>query len=206
MPHMTTSTLQAILSAERADALASTSQSALTDDRSRAMDYYLNNMDNDMPALAGRSKAVSSDVADTIHGLMPSLMEIFFGSDDVVEFVPVGPEDEEAAEQETDYVNHVFTQKNEGFKILYSFIFDALLQKVGVVKVWWEEKEEEERETYYDLDDDAFMMLVSDPAVEVIEHTMRGPDGEVISESDVAAPADDEIDPLEVDALEAEYA
>jgi hypothetical protein len=38
---------------------------------------------------------------------MPNLMDIFAGSDEVVRFEPVGPEDEEAAQQETDYVNHV---------------------------------------------------------------------------------------------------
>jgi hypothetical protein len=58
---------------------------------------------------------------------MPSLMDIFAGSDEVVRFEPVGPEDEAAAQQETDYVNHVFMQQNPGFMILYSFIKDALL-------------------------------------------------------------------------------
>jgi hypothetical protein len=31
----------------------------------------------DLPAQDGRSSAVSSDVADTIEGLMPNLMDIF---------------------------------------------------------------------------------------------------------------------------------
>ena len=62
-------------------------------------------------------------------------------------------------QQETDYVNHVFMQQNPGFMILYSFIKDALLSKVGIVKMWWEEREEEERETYYDLTDDQFALL-----------------------------------------------
>ena len=57
---------------------------------------------------------------------MPNLMDIFAGSDEVVRFEPVGPEDEAAAQQETDYVNHVFMQQNPGFMILYSFIKDAL--------------------------------------------------------------------------------
>jgi hypothetical protein len=83
------------------------------------MDYYLGDMRKDMPA--------STDVADTVEGLMPSLMDIFAGSDEVVRFEPVGPEDETAAQQETDYVNHVFMQQNPGFMILYSFIKDALL-------------------------------------------------------------------------------
>jgi hypothetical protein len=76
---------------------------------------------------------------------MPSLMDIFAGSDEVVRFEPVGLEDEAAAQQETDYVNHVFMQQNPGFMILYSFIKDALLSKTGIVKVWWEEREEELR-------------------------------------------------------------
>jgi len=142
------------------------------------MDYYLGNMAKDMPAAEGRSKAVSSDVADTIEGLMPSLMDIFAGSDEVVRFEPVGPEDEDAAQQETDYVNHVFMQNNPGFMVLYSFIKDALLSKTGIVKVWWEEREEEQRETYYDLTEEQFAMVAqavmeSDGAMKIVEHTIN---------------------------------
>src|SRR6516164_6925757 len=117
--------------------------------------------------------AASSDVADTIEGLMPPLMEIFAAGEEVVQFAPVGPEDVAAAEQETDYVNHVFMQQNPGFLVLYSFIKDALLSKVGVVKVWWECRQEVERETYLDQPDDAFALIVSQPGVEVVEHTER---------------------------------
>ena len=141
------------------------------------MDYYLGDMAKDMPAQDGRSRAVSTDVADTIEGLMPNLMDIFAGSDEVVRFEPVGPEDEAAAQQETDYVNHVFMQQNPGFMILYSFIKDALLSKVGIVKVWWEEREEESRETYYDLTDDQFALLAqavaeSGGAMQIVAHTV----------------------------------
>jgi hypothetical protein len=78
-----------------------------------------------------------------------------------------------AAEQETDYVNHVFMQQNPGFLILYSFIKDALLSKVGIVKVWWEEREEEERETYLDQSEDAFALLVADPEIEIVAHSQH---------------------------------
>jgi hypothetical protein len=135
-------------------------------------------MSQDMPAQEGRSKAVSTDVQDTIEGLMPHLMDIFAGSDEVVRFEPVGPEDEEAAQQETDYVNHVFMQQNPGFMVLYGFVKDALLSKVGIVKIWWEEREQEERETYYDLTEEQFMMLSqavlqSDGAMKIVEHTVN---------------------------------
>lgn len=173
MPRMRNDTLKAILAAEKKDALSSQLSSRLSQEREDAMRYYLGDVSKDLPAADGRSRAVSMDVLDTVEGLMPSLMEIFSSSDKVVRFEPVAEGDEDAAEQETDYVNHVFMQKNLGFLVLYSFIKDALLSKVGVVKVLWDSHETEEHETYYDQPDDAFMMLVSDPSVDVIEHSMR---------------------------------
>jgi hypothetical protein len=170
---MPLSELKALLDSERNDALAATRASKLSVERSDAMDYYLGDMAKDMPAPDGRSRAVSTDVADTIEGLMPSLMEIFCGGDEVVRFEPVGPNDTAAAEQETDYVNHVFMQINPGFLILYTFIKDALLSKTGVVKVWWEDRTIEERETYYDLTDDAFALLSADPDIEITAHSAR---------------------------------
>jgi hypothetical protein len=178
MPKMSISELKSMLAAERADALAAISAARLAEERTDAMDYYLGHMRKDMPAQDGRSRAVSTDVSDTIEGLMPQLMDIFAGSDEVVRFEPVGPEDEAAAAQETDYVNHVFMQQNPGFMTLYSFIKDALLSKVGIVKIWWEEREEESRETYCDLTEDQFALLAqavleSDGAMKVVAHTAR---------------------------------
>jgi len=171
MAKMSTKELKSLLAAEKADALASMASSKLSADRTDAMDYYMGDMSLDMPAQDGRSASVSTDVMDTIEGLMPSLMEIFAGSDEVMKFEPVGPEDVAAAEQETDYVNHVFMQKNPGFLVLYSFIKDALLSKNGFVKVWWDEHEEEQRETYLDQLPDVYDLLAGDPEVEVVEHT-----------------------------------
>jgi hypothetical protein len=168
--------LKTMVASEKAAALAAMSAAKLSEERADAMDYYLGHMEKDMPAQDGRSRAVSTDVSDTIEGLLPWLMDIFAGSDEVVRFDPVGPDDEDAAQQETDYVNHVFMQQNPGFMILYSFIKDALLSKIGIVKVWWEESEQEERETYYDLTDDQYALVLqaveaSEGTMEIAEHT-----------------------------------
>lgn len=178
MPKKALSDLKSMLQAEKLDALAAMRSSKLSAERVSAMDYYNGDMTRDMPAQDGRSKAVSTDVADTIDGLMPSLMEIFAGSDDVVKFNPVGPHDVKAAEQETDYVNHVFMQQNPGFLVLYGFIKDALLSKVGIVKVYWDEHEEQEEETYLDLSDDEFALLAADPDIEITAHTVKDHPGE----------------------------
>ena len=178
MTKMSMMDLKSMLADEKASALAALFAARLSEERADAMDYYLGDMSKDMPAQDGRSRAVSTDVSDTIEGLLPNLMDIFAGSDEVVRFEPVGPEDEEAAQQETDYVNHVFMQQNNGFMVLYSFVKDALLSKVGIVKVWWEEREEEERETYYDLTEDQFAMLaqavdMSGGAMKIVEHSVN---------------------------------
>ncbi len=193
-------TLKATVAAERQNALAGMTAAQLMDERAKAMDYYLGHMEEDMPVPVGRSKAVSTDVADTIEGLMPNLMDIFTGSDEVVRFDPDGPDDEEAAQQETDYVNHVFMQQNPGFMTLYSFIKDSLLSKTGIVKVWWEEREQEERETYYDLTDDQFMILMhevqqSDGELRIVEHTIHEGTAESDADdtlTDMPQPGDDD--------------
>lgn len=168
--------LEGILASEKASAQAAFNDATLSQERSDANDYYYGRMDKDMPAPVGRSKAVSTDVADTVEGLMPALMDIIFGGDEVMRFEPVGPEDEEAAQQETDTVNHVFMQQNPGFMIGYSFIKDALLQKNGIVKVGWESTTDEGRETYLDQTEESFAMVVQqamDPksGIEIVEHT-----------------------------------
>jgi hypothetical protein len=170
--------VRALVAAEHADALAGLAASTLNEERSRALDYYQGDMARDMPTTEGRSAAISSDVADTIEGLMPSLMEIFAGGDEVIRFEPAHPNDVQAAEQETDYINYVFMQQNPGFMVLYSFVKDALLSKNGFVKVWYEKTEREEEETYLDLDDQAFMMIVADPDIEIVEHTIKDRPGE----------------------------
>jgi hypothetical protein len=158
MPAMSTQALKALLQAEKADSLGTDTASQLVKERTQAMEYYLGQMD-DLQAPSDRSQAVSSDVADTVEGLMPSLMEIFASGDDVMSFEPVGPEDEDAADQETAYVNHVFWNKNPGFSVLYTFIKDALLQKNGIVKVAWEEGETDEEETYSNVEPQVYAVM-----------------------------------------------
>ena len=80
MPKMPLSELKAMLVAEKADALAAVSASKLSHERTDSMDYYLGDMARDMPAPEGRSYAVSTDVADTIEGLMPSITIFCAGS------------------------------------------------------------------------------------------------------------------------------
>jgi len=143
--------------------------SQLSFERSEAINFYLG-----LPfgnEVEGRSQVVSYDVQDTIESALPQLLKVFVAGDKVVQFDPKGPEDQEAAEQETDYINHVVMEQNEGFKIFYVWFKDALLSKNGYVKVYAEEEEEEEEYEYKGLTDAQLQMLASDEGTEVLEHT-----------------------------------
>lgn len=142
--------------------------SALSNDRAEAIDYYLGQPFGNEEE--GRSQVVSYDVQDTIEAALPQLLKVFVAGDQVVRFEPKGPEDQEAADQETDYVNHVVMEKNEGFKIFYVWFKDALLSKNGYVKVYAEDEEEEEEYKYEGLTDAQLQMLASDEKTEVLEH------------------------------------
>jgi hypothetical protein len=115
----------------------------------------------------GRSQVVSMDVRDTVQAIMPSLMRIFHGSDQTVEYVPQGPEDVAAAKQATDYANYIINRDNNGFLEMHSAFMDSLVRKVGILKVYWDDQTKYETISYSGLTDDALAALMSDPKVEV---------------------------------------
>lgn len=170
MPKMSDSTLKAVCSAEIRRSIGYMG-GTIAFERQKSLDYYLGRPFGN--EIEGQSSVVSTDVADVIESILPSLLKIFTSGDSVVKFEPQGPEDEKVAQQATDYCNWIFNRDNDGFTILYDWMKDALLQKLGVVKIWWDEREEETEEEYENLTDDEFAQLLSDEEVEPIEHTER---------------------------------
>ena len=142
--------------------------SEISSQQAKAMEYFYGEPFGNEED--GRSQVVVTDVQDTLMWMMPSLMRIFTGGDNVVRFVPETPEDEEVAEQATKYINHVFYKQNNGFMVLYNMFLDALMQKVGVVKHYWEEVEKTTSESYQNLTEQEFSVLSQDEDLEVIEH------------------------------------
>lgn len=131
----------------------------------------------------GRSKIVMTEVRDTVQAMVPSLLRIFTSSDQVVEFAPNTADKTDMAEQQTDYINHVFYSDNPGFSILHQTFKDALVRKTGIIKWRWSEDTEISEAEFEDLDEGQLMVLQQDPSVEVveieeeIEQEAAGPDG-----------------------------
>lgn len=116
----------------------------------------------------GRSAVVDTGFRDTIETAIPQILRVFLAGDEVVQFNPRGPEDEQAAKQETEYVNHIILEKNDAFNVFSTWFRDALMSKVGYVKARWETKSDVLQEAYANLTDDALSVLTADPMVQVI--------------------------------------
>lgn len=117
----------------------------------------------------GRSQVVSMDVRDTVQAILPSIMRVFFGSSRVVEYAPNRAEDIQIADQATDYVNYCLTRDNNLFIHAYAMFKDALIRKNGFGKIWWDETEKVETYEIEGIDENGYLVLMSDPDVELQE-------------------------------------
>lgn len=161
--------LNAIDAAE-AQAYGSEMESELSSARASAIDMYLGK--NTDPAPDGRSQVISRDVYDTIEIIKPSLLRIFAGGDEVVQFEPIGPDDEAQADQEAAYLNYQVTQRNPWFQVCNDWFTDALLTKNAYCLASWDKRIEVETETYEGQSDDQMALLMQD-GVQVVAHDAR---------------------------------
>jgi len=138
-------------------------------DRAESTEYYLGNEPEGTSSL--QSEFISTDVRESILFMLPSIMRTFFGTKKVVEFVPKGPEDIQLAEQQTDYINYIIQQKNNGFQVLYDAFKDALVRKTGFVKVFWDDTVVATTHEYTGLDPQSYQALIIDKDVEIVEES-----------------------------------
>ena len=162
---MDTGRLKGILESE-IDSSIGFIESETTDERKKSLEYYQrHDYGNEVE---GRSQIVTSEVAEAVDGALPQIMRIFTQTKNFVDYVPRTQEDEEGAQQATDYANWVLEQNN-GVILFHNWFKDALLQKVGVVKAFWDTQEEVTEEEYNNLTDDELAMIMRDDTREIVE-------------------------------------
>lgn len=140
--------------------------------RQKALWYYEGLAKGDLspPEIEGRSSVVATEVRNVILSVIPTLMEKFASGDNVVECSARKEANDGMSQDATDYLNWVFYEKNNGYRILETAFFDALISKAGIVKVWWDTRTEETREEYKGLSDVELSDILDDEEVEAIEH------------------------------------
>jgi hypothetical protein len=167
--------LESIIGQDLTDAV-SYIDSDLSPTRAKGTEYYRGDLFGN--EVEGNSKVVAMEVRDTVSAMLPSLMRVFFNSENVVEFTPRGPEDVKSAQQATDYANYVFQNDNAGFLTTYAIFKDALVRKCGIAKFWWEDEERVRIEEYTGLDEQTLQVLMQEPDAEV-QIVMSYPDPNV---------------------------
>jgi len=147
----------------------------LSRQREKAMEYYYGeaygNESDD------KSQVVTREVMNTIEWIKPELIKIFASGSETVRFEPQTVADVPEAQQATDYINYLFHRKNNGFKIIYQWLTDGLLQKNGVVKIWYDTDRSKSREEYLGLSEQQMQMLLVDEDVEVVESEVTSAQG-----------------------------
>lgn len=158
--------LNSAIDAAEQTALGSDQSGELSNERALAIDAYGGrNID---PAPSGRSQVVDWSVFETIQWIIPSLTRIFAGGDNIIEFTPEGPEDEEVAKQESEVLNHKIISKNNWFLTCVTWFQDALLTKNAYCMAFMDESEIVEKEEYKDQTEQGLALLLQD-GVEVVE-------------------------------------
>ena len=99
-------------------------------------------------------------------------MRVFLNTDKPVEYVPRGTEDVAMAEQATKYMHYQFNELN-GYRVLNDVLHDALVKKVGVVKVYWDTYQEQETFDFQDLNDMEFSFWSTRTTLRFSKHTTK---------------------------------
>jgi hypothetical protein len=146
--------------------------SELSDKRARALEYYQGEM-RDVPPLANRSQVVSRTVSDAIDRMLPGILKIFTGGDRWVEYEPQTQQDEEVADQASDYVTYLFRRKNDGYRIFHDSVFDTLTQSYAIIKHWWDDYEDYKEEKYHGLSEQEVSLLLQEGDIEILGQEVR---------------------------------
>jgi hypothetical protein len=116
----------------------------------------------------GQSKVLTREVMETVEWALPAVIRVFTSSSRFVEFQPEGPEDELAAEQETDACNYIYNKDNNGFTTTYIIAKAALMFPNSYVKTYRDEIKEVETENYSNVSDQELVQLTNDSEMEII--------------------------------------
>lgn len=168
MAGMTDEELLSLLKTEEANA-SSFYNSELADDQAKALDHYHAKPYGD--EVKGRSSVVSHDVEDAINWIMPDLMRVFMGADQILSLDGATEEDEQLGrtQQAADYMEHIFRRDNDGETVLHDFAFDGLLQRIGFMSIAWEDPKPKAPKLLEGVSPENLVKYTTDAEYEILE-------------------------------------
>ena len=127
----------------------------------------------------GVSKIVSSDTVEVIEGYTALTVKLLLDNNKLANFIPrsATPRDIHMAKMASDLVNYCIFNKNDGWRIINTWIKSAYLYGNGMASWTWEEKYDYEIEEYDLIPETVLDELLADPMVEIV--------GELTMSSDI---------------------
>ena len=144
---------------------------ALSAIREEALAYYDRQPYGDEQE--GASSIVTSEFADVVESLMPGLMRVFTGSDDLAKFAPMAPGQEKWAKEASEYVPHVLMRQNDGFRVISALLKDALMYRLSGATVDLEDVEDKRSVPVQNLTQDAIDLIVAEAQAQGAELVME---------------------------------
>lgn len=89
----------------------------------------------------GRSQVVTRELFEQIQWTMAALMRVFCSGGNILSLEATSEADAKYADAAADYLNWILQSDNPGFRLIYNFGFDGLLQKNGWLACYWRDKE-----------------------------------------------------------------
>ena len=120
----------------------------LASNREAALDAYFQR--NTIPAPEGRSQVVGGVISSTVDAVLANMLSAIT-TQNAVAFDPLGPEDEENAQLESEVVNDFVMNRNPGYYNFSCSIKDSLLSRTAIQKIFLDEKTSVKREQYKEL-------------------------------------------------------
>jgi hypothetical protein len=124
----------------------------------------------------GSSSYVASDVYDSVEMMRAQLQEVFSGGEQIAQFDPDQFMNAANCRVATEAARYVIYRENDGFNIFGSAIYDGLVARAGVVKVFWEEKFKYSDEEFEGISQEDATALASHDEVDTFDAEEQ-PDG-----------------------------
>lgn len=166
--------LAALVQRELRNALGA-HDSEVAQKRLRNLQFYRAEAEGELaaPATPNRSSIVATDVADTVEWMLPALVRVFAQSKDAMQCKPRHPRFVPQAKLCEAYLRRAFWEQNDGFSTLYAWVKDALVQKVGFVKVFWDDEPQDAEEVYRGLTAPQAAELLAEEGVTPLAQSSR---------------------------------
>lgn len=140
----------------------------VSEDQQRALDYYFMRPRGD--EVKGRSEVVSGDLSSMVEANLSQMLDAFSG-DRIAVFEPMGRDDEDQAELESDVVSFYVMDDNPGYLVFQECIKDALILRNGFTKVWAETETKTRTREFEDVAPEAVAEIAARPEIEVLSQT-----------------------------------